>query len=97
MGPGGRGQVISVRPFYSDDPSSNHAEVNSFFLEVNCLKRRCPLKIQFPLPPKWRTVKLRRSDHHPRYNDAPAIAILDPKSRDGIMTKSFIKMEADLD
>ena len=43
MGPGGGGQVISVRPFYSDDPSSNHAEVNSFFLEVNCLKRR-PIK-----------------------------------------------------
>ena len=30
-GRAGRGQVVSVRSFYSNDPSSNHAEVYSFY------------------------------------------------------------------
>ena len=32
------GQVVSVLAFYSDDPSSNPAEVYSFY-SVNCSKR----------------------------------------------------------
>ena len=34
----GGDQVVSVDAFYSDDPSSNPAEVFSFY-SVNCLKR----------------------------------------------------------
>ena len=34
---GGGGQVVSVLAFYSVDPSSNPAEVNSFN-SLNCLK-----------------------------------------------------------
>ena len=30
-GRAGRAQVVSVRSFYSNDPSSNHAEVYSFY------------------------------------------------------------------
>ena len=37
MGSGG-GRVVSVLAFYSDDTSSNPAEVYSFY-SVNCLKR----------------------------------------------------------
>ena len=33
----GRGQVVSMLAFYSDDPSSNPAEDDSFY-SLNCLK-----------------------------------------------------------
>ena len=34
------GQVVIELVFYSDDPSSNPAEVYSSFYSVNCLKRK---------------------------------------------------------
>ena len=36
-GGGGGGQVVSVLTFYTDDPSSNPAEVYNFY-SINCLK-----------------------------------------------------------
>ena len=36
-GSGGCGQVVSMLAFYSDDPSSNPAEDDSFY-SLNCLK-----------------------------------------------------------
>ena len=36
---GGDGQVVSVLVFYSDDPSSNPAEVNMFPMKVGVEKR----------------------------------------------------------
>ena len=48
MGSGG-GRVVSVLAFYSDDTSSNPAEVYSFY-SVNCLKRT---KINKKRPGGW--------------------------------------------
>ena len=39
MGRGG-GQVVSVLAFYSDDPSSNPAEVYSFFRNIRLEKNK---------------------------------------------------------
>ena len=39
MGRGG-GQVVSVLAFYSDDPSSNPAEVYSFFRNIRIEKNK---------------------------------------------------------
>ena len=50
------GQVVSVLAFYSDDPSSNHAEVNNFPLKLLLKKKEHKQKVAGIFPFKKITV-----------------------------------------
>ena len=50
------GQVVSVIAFYSDDPSSNHAEVNNFPLKLLLKKKEHKQKVAGIFPFKKITV-----------------------------------------